>query len=98
MLLNDFNVMELKEIYNLLCDYWGLQPIKFYKYDKAGLVQLIRETELIIEKKEYILVKFKTKEILSMKPNRYNFRLRYGKYYNNTKIQVFNKPITINFD
>jgi hypothetical protein len=98
MLLNDFNVVELKRIFLILCDYWELQPIKFYKYDKAGLVQLIRDTQLIIEKKEYILVKFKSKEIKSMKPTRQNFRLKYGKYYNNEKIQIHNKQITINFD
>ena len=98
MLLNDFNVVELKEIFNILCDYWGLPQIKFYKYNKAQLVQLIRETELIIEKKEHILVKFKTKEIKSMTPIRNNFRLRYGKYYNNEKTQIHNKSTIVSFD
>tara|TARA_R110002096_G_scaffold292802_2_gene487252 strand:- start:9972 stop:10268 length:297 start_codon:yes stop_codon:yes gene_type:complete len=98
MLLNDFNVVELKEIYKLLCDYWGLTPIKFYQYNKAALVQVIRDTELIIEKKECILVKFKPCEIKNMKPNKQNFRLRYGKYHNTTPIKVFYKPMILSFD
>ena len=98
MLLNDFNVVELKEIFNILSHYWGIPQIKYYKYDKAGLVQLIRETELIIEKKEHILVKFKKKEIKSMKPTKNNFRLKYGKYYNNEKTQIHNKHTIISFE
>ena len=101
MLLNDFNVIELKEIYNVLSEYWGLPQIKFYKYNKADLVQLIRDSEFIIEKKENILVKINNNNIKTMKPYRNNFRFRYGKYhnyYNKDKVKFINVPITLNFD
>lgn len=101
MLLNDFNVIELKELYKTLCEYWGLPQIKFYKYNKQELVQIIRESGFVIEKKLHILVKFKPKDIKTMTPNRHNFRFRYGKYnnnYNKEKVQFINTPVKLSFD
>tara|TARA_R110001592_G_scaffold41798_2_gene136211 strand:+ start:231 stop:527 length:297 start_codon:yes stop_codon:yes gene_type:complete len=98
MLLNDFSVLELRSIYSVISHKKGFYVGKFYLLDKSALIQALRDSNQIIEKKEHVLMNIKnTSEVKAVVPKKLNHKFKYGRYYDYSN-EYRNKSVIISFD